>query len=206
MVARYPLSSFDDELLLHCSRIIYNDGILCVPTDTVYGFICWPYSVKAIHRIMDIKRRPEEKPFALFVSSWKRLCQEPVIPSDSARILSEKFWPGALTIVVEAEEGCPAFREGTVGVRCPNTPFLLRLMEECGGLLINTSLNRSGEPAVSSLEGMDEILEETDLVIDAGIIPPNKPSTVVDCISNIPVILREGEITEEEIMQAVKKK
>ena len=203
MTLRYPLNSLQDNLVIHCACTILNGGVISVPTDTVYGFVCSPYNQTAIQRIMDIKRRPDEKPFALFVSSWERLCREAVMPSQSARILTQKFWPGALTIVAGAGEQCPAAREGAVGARCPDMLFLQRLLEECGGLLINTSLNRSGEPAVTSLEGLDEILEETDIVIDGGVLPPSLPSTVVNCISDPLQILREGAISAEEIRKAV---
>lgn len=182
-----------------CSRSINQGGVACVPTDTVYGLVCHPRRTDAIERIFQIKQRPKEKPFALFVGSIERMLQEPVTLSETGRALCRRYWPGSLTIVISAGASCPGVYKGKVGVRCPNHPWLREVMAACGGLLINTSLNKSGEPAVCSLDGLDQLLDETDLVVDGGVLPRRRPSTVVDCTGRVPAVLREGDLSEQDL-------
>jgi L-threonylcarbamoyladenylate synthase len=196
---RCSLTDGLDKILPRCVDTLRRGGVVCVPTDTVYGLICLADAEDAKERILVMKNRPKEKPFALFLSSWERLAQEPIYPTAHAEKLARAFWPGALTIVVAAEDRCPAVRDGKVGARCPNTPFLLKLMENCGGLLVNTSLNKSGHDPASSLNGMEEILSHVELIIDGGAIPPSPASTVIDCSTHPPKILRPGGITETQI-------
>ncbi len=182
-----------------CARVLQEGGLVCVPTETVYGLICLPDRSAAVARLAALKSRPADKPFALFTASWERLIREAVRPAPVAERLAAAFWPGPLTLVIAAEPECPAARGGTVGARCPDHPLAQEILAECGGLLINTSLNRSGEPAVWSLEGMDDWLFGVDLVIDGGTLPRRPASTVVDCTSDPPRILRAGGVTEESL-------
>lgn len=187
-----------DIYLRVCFEALKKNKILCVPTDTVYGLLALP-SVDLARKVAQIKGRASEKPFALFVSSLERLERENVEITALARILAKRFWPGPLTMVLPGREGCPCAVNGTVGARCPGYPFLLNLLNESGGLLINTSVNRSGEPAVHSLETVIDVLENVDLVLDIGTIPPRPASTVVDCTGDRPIVLREGAIPREEL-------
>lgn len=203
MVAVLNLNESFKDCVSTTVKTLADGGVVCVPTDTVYGIVCRADSAASIERMKEIKHRPPDKPFALFVSSWFRIIEEAVKPSNSSEILAKRFWPGALTIVMQAEEKCPCANDGTVGVRCPDTPFLRLVMDSCGGVLVNTSMNRSGEPPVCSLAEIHEILNEVDVVIDAGLLPYRKPSTVVNCAIDPPNVLRAGEIPEAEIFRAL---
>lgn len=182
-----------------CVRVLQAGGLVCVPTETVYGLICLPDRPGAVARLTALKGRPAEKPFALFTASWARLTREAVHPSPVAERLAAAFWPGPLTLVIRAEPECPAAHGGTVGARCPDHHLAREILAGCGGLLINTSLNRSGESAVWSLEGMEDWLCGVDLVIDGGTLPRRPASTVVDCASDPPRILRVGGVPEEAL-------
>jgi len=186
-------------LVENAVEIIMAGGIVCIPTETVYGIICSADIPSAIAKMADIKQRPANKPFALFTPSWDRFAVEAVSDNSSACRLAEKFWPGPLTLVVEAREDCPCVYNGAVGVRCPKHELVLAILEKSGGLLANSSLNVSGEDAVWSLDGMGNFLDSFDLVIDCGLLPRNPSSTVVDCRKNPPAILREGIIILTEI-------
>lgn len=200
---RLLLSSAFADCVEQCCAVLLEGGVVTVPTDTVYGLICAADAPAAARRIARIKGRPDEKPFALFVASWERLCREAITPSETAERLARRYWPGGLTLVVGAEASCPSAQNGTVGARCPDTAFLQAVLARCGGVLINTSLNRSGEPPVCSLEECDAILAETDLVIDGEALPPSAASTVVHC-GKIPYqILREGAISAQAIAEAL---
>lgn len=177
-----------------------NQGqVLGVPTETVYGLICSPRFPEAVKRISSIKGRPDHKPFALFVQSIERAEREDVTINDNARKLAKAFWPGPLTLVLSAADSCPCAYQGSVGMRCPDYPFILEFLAQTGGLLVNTSLNRSGEPPVWELDREDAILEEIDLVIDGGRLQEQAPSTVVDCRQEPCKVLREGALGTAEI-------
>ncbi|RJP26252.1 MAG: threonylcarbamoyl-AMP synthase [Candidatus Omnitrophota bacterium] len=177
-----------------CCKILRKGGILCVPTDTVYGLVCDPADVKAINRIIQLKSRPEDKPFALFTRTLT-LSR----PCPAAEILSNHFWPGPLTIIVPADPFFPYSYKGTVGLRSPDYPFIQTLLSAWGGSLANTSLNYSGNAPVWSLQGMERILEKVDGIVDAGILPQQPPSTVVDCTIAPPKIVREGVVKIDSI-------
>ncbi len=191
------------ECVDECVRVLRGGGLVCVPTETVYGLIGLPGQADTLARLTALKGRPAGKPFALFTSSWERLTREPVRPSPAAERLADIFWPGPLTLVIAADSGCPAAHAGTVGARCPDHPLVQGVLAGCGGLLINTSLNRSGEPAVWSLEAMEEWLLGVDLVVDGGTLPRRPASTVVDCTMNPPRILRAGGISESALRKVL---
>ncbi len=193
----------DPSLIEKAAEIIMEGGIVCVPTDTVYGIICSASIPSAIERMAHIKKRPDDKPFALFTPSWERFAEEAVSPNTAAIRLAEKFWPGPLTLVVAAQDECPCVHQGAVGVRCPMDDIVQSILSQCGSLLANTSLNVSGEKPVWSLSGMHEFLDSFDLVIDCGVLPRKSSSTVVDCRKTPPAILREGIITQTDINRVV---
>ncbi len=196
------LSIDHPECVARAVHALRQGGILCVPTETVYGFIC-PALTSSMERLSSIKRRPANKPFALFVSSWERIQREAIDPCPTAERLGHRLWPGPLTLVIPARDPCPGVYRGSVGVRCPDYPLVQEILRECGGLLINTSVNRSGEAEYRSLTNPDDFLQQADLLIDGGTLPERLPSTVVDCRIHPPKILREGEIGAETISQCL---
>ena len=187
-----------------CLQALDKDGIVCVPTETVYGLICSEKSKEAVQRLVRLKRRPKDKPFALFTPSWSSLARAPIRSCSVAQKLAERFWPGPLTLVIPAEKDCPCEYNGRVGVRSPDGEFIRALLARRELLLVNTSLNRSGEAPVWRIDPEMEILREVDVAVDQGRLPERSPSTVVDCTVVPPRVLRHGEITEEEIRETVK--
>lgn len=195
----------NDSALDECVRILDAGGIVALPTETVYGIVARADREDAIQRLKKIKGRPDNKPFALFVREWNDLSPRWAPHKPQAQALTQRFWPGPLTLVVNAASDCPAAYEGAVGARAPDHTFVNELLQRCGGLLVNTSLNRSGDPPASSLNGLADLLKELDLTIDAGDLPHRLPSVVVDCQGDSPRLLREGEISFyaiEEVWQA----
>ena len=187
-----------------CFATLDRAGLVAVPTETVYGIIARADLPEAVERLYRVKGRDENKPCALFVADWKTLCPQYVPENPLASMLVEAFWPGPLTIVVNAHEHCPAIANGKVGARSPSHPLIQELLAHYTGPLINTSLNRSGEPPAQALQEAQEVLEQLDLAIDGGNLPPAAPSTVVDCTQPKPVVWREEEITPMQIEEVCK--
>ena len=193
----------DSNAAAQCADAVLDGKVLCVPTDTVYGLVCSPCHRDAIDRIVAIKKRSIDKPFALFVSSWERLAVEKINASPVAEFFARKFWPGALTLLLSAEKECPCAYRGLVGARCPNHPFLLDLLDKCSCILENTRLNRSGEPGVWSLDDAGSLLTEVDVIVEAGTLLKRPASTVVDCSQNPPRIVREGGVSSRAILSVL---
>lgn len=199
-----------DEVVEEAIRVISEGGLVVFPTDTVYGVGADPKNPEAVERIYRAKRRDRSKPIPLLISSPEAV--EEVVESVpwTFRRLADAFWPGGLTIVLRAREGALpealTAGSGKVGVRMPNHPLALKLIEGCGGMLAATSANLSGGKEATRLEEVDgELLEEVDLAIDGGETGGLAPSTVVDLTTSPPRVLREGAIPSSEIMKELER-
>lgn len=169
-------------------KAIKNGKVLVCPTDTVYGLICDAKNKKAVERLYKIKKRPKRKSLPIFVSDIKMAKKLAYIDKKQEEFL-KNVWPGGVTAVLKGRKK----GTGTVGLRMPNHRFVLRLAEHIGPLA-ESSANMSGKPASAKI---NDVLaqfsgkeEQPDLAIDAGDLPPSKPSTVVDLRFFPPKILR----------------
>lgn len=192
-----------DELVSQCTDIIEDGGLICVPTDTVYGLICPWDNPSSIERMYDIKIREKGKPFAVFTDSYQRITPYITKPSPTAKKIVQSYWPGALTVLVSVADNCPCSLDGKLGVRAPNYQLITQLVSETNRLIANTSFNLSQEPPLSILPSEHELYERVDLVIDAGDLGEPVPSTVLDCTGDEPKVLREGKITEHDILSCL---
>lgn len=185
-----------------------RDGVGIVPTDTVYGLAASAASRAAVERIYRIKKRPMEKPLPVQVSSIGQAREIVRFEGRLALELIERFWPGPLTLVMERLPGvCLPFQDPeSLGLRMPDCPPTLGLIEGAGYLVV-PSANISGGAAPASVEDVDpRILEEVDFAIDCGRCPTGVESTVVD-VRNGCSVLREGAIAArdvEEVARAAK--
>lgn len=185
-------------------RILNEGGVVAIPTDTVYGLAASLAHPAAIERVFSIKGRSGTKAIPVLVSSESAMYKLAKDPHHVASVLAERFWPGGLTIVVEAEGAFPdaVLRGGgTVGLRMPDHPDALAIIEGLGGALAVTSANRSGEAeALTHDEVVFKLGSRIDHVVDAGRTPGTQPSTVVDATRNPPVVLRDGAIGRQAIL------
>lgn len=185
-------------------RTLTDGGVVIAPTDTVYGILGSAADERAIRAIFDMKRRPEEKAFPIFVKDIADARRYAYISDAKAKFL-ERVWPGAVTAVFQHKEQLPALLTGgrdTIGVRMPDHAFLLRLLAEFPAPLAQTSANISSEPpAKTAAEAMEYFVKsdiKPDLVIDGGAVP-GISSTVIDCTGVSPLILRSGMMSKQEL-------
>ena len=194
--------SCTDELV----GIMRGGGLVAVPTETVYGLAGNGLDEKAVAEIYEVKGRPEVKPLSLMVhdaASMERYCES--VPPQ-AYTLAKRFWPGPLTIVMKAKPCVPEIvRAGgeTVGLRCPDHPLTLELLEKSGVPFAAPSANPSGEP---SPKNADSVLKYFDGKIDAVLVGGECgigcESTLID-LSRTPYrILRQGALPADEIADA----
>ena len=178
-------------------RLLRAGGVVIIPTDTVYGIAAHPDCAGAVARICTIKGRPTGKPIALLAADLASVLAFGAVLPPAARRLAERFWPGALTLVLPCGGG-------EEGFRVPDHPATCRLLAACGGTLRVTSANLSGAmPAVSAVDALRDIGLEADLVIDGGVCPGGVPSSVVRVGQNGALeILRDGAIDAETLRRA----
>ena len=185
------------------AEIIRAGGLVAVPTETVYGLAGSGLNAETVERIYAVKGRPEVKPLSLMVhdASAMAACWREV-PAQ-ALSLAEEFWPGPLTIIGDSVDGIPEIvRAGgsTVGLRCPDHPLTLELLQKCAVPLAAPSANPSGKPSPKTAREVLEYFDgQIDAVIDGGECGIGTESTIVTLSQQPFRILRRGALAEEEI-------
>jgi L-threonylcarbamoyladenylate synthase len=158
-----------------------------------------------------LKGRPPRKPFLLLVSSQAMAEAAGLVLNASATALARAFWPGPLTLVLPGGEGRlpDALRgsEGGIAVRHTSHAGIRRLVAALGEPLTSTSANRPGTPPAPGVERIEELFREAVesgqlLVLDGGVLGQIPPSTIVDCTTRVPRLIREGAIPRSELRQA----
>lgn len=179
------------------ARAIKRGEIVGVPTDTVYGLAADPYDEAALDRLYEIKGRADGKPIAILVADLDQGLSLGAM-SDRALELADRYWPGAMTLVVPRLDTAPTWlgdtKRRTVALRCPDHLVAMELLRLTGPLAVTSANPSDGEPVNSALEAealfTDEVL--TYLPGDAG---GGEPSTLVDLTQPSEVVLRRGPVS-----------
>lgn len=174
------------------AQVLKTGGVVIFPTDTVYGIGCrWDFP-KSVSRIYQIKGTPKTQTFPILVSSVEQ-AQKIAKISPAAQKLMDKYWPGALTIILSSRH-----RISKIGLRMPDSDLAQNLIVEIGVPIIGTSANLHGKPAVKTSKELDpELIKQVDYVLE-GECESGVESTVVDATVNPPKILRQGAVTLKE--------
>jgi tRNA threonylcarbamoyl adenosine modification protein (Sua5/YciO/YrdC/YwlC family) len=169
-------------------------GVIALPTDTVYGFAVDATQAGAVARLKNLKGR-ETKPFTIFIAKGR--IREYARPSK--RKIIDYFVPGALTVILRHRKDIVLPNiEDRIGIRIPQTDYIIKLLSLYPNPLAVTSANRSGQPPLTTGADIARDFAECDLIID-GNIPSPKPSTVIDLTTKNPVVRRKGKIPILEI-------
>jgi L-threonylcarbamoyladenylate synthase len=190
---------------------ILEGKIIAFPTNSVYGIGGNPLDLGVINKIYDIKFRDRDKGFLLLASDFEEANKIAEF-NDLAIKLVNKYWPGQLTLILKKKEPSIIPPEitgfkNTIGLRVPENEIILRilnLLKQDGhpGVLIGTSANYSGEPpCVSGDEVAKKLLSPIDLILDGGKSKSQISTTIVDCTTLKPKLLRIGSISEEQIKE-----
>lgn len=196
-----PVLQMHDPTALRMAAANIRAGMVVVfATDTVYGIGTLPTQAATLE-IFRIKGRPPDRPLPLLLAEAEQASQYGITMSEAARSLSERWWPGPLTLVVRAATDVASAlgsQDGTVGVRVPNHEPLRSLLNLCGGALAVTSANRSGEdPALSAEEAQHALGDQVSLILDGGPSHTPVPSAVVDATGPQLRVLRPGVLSDE---------
>jgi len=195
--------SSDFELAVSEAAQALNEGkLVLLPTDTVYGIAAIPTNKGAVEEIFQRKNRLDDQACAVLVSDALQ-ASELVVSSKEFELLSQRFWPGPLTVVAGRSIHLGYFLggdENSIGVRCPDHRFMQSLTKVVGPLAV-TSANRSGLQTPENAKEAAEELGDNLLVIDGGACK-GKPSTVVNLLSDKAEILREGALCSDDLIAA----
>lgn len=187
---------------------LQQGGVVAFPTDTFYGLAADTLCVSGIARVFRIKGRWERMALPVLLSDARELSGVAIDIPDVAWRLAERFWPGALTLVLKRASAVPEIVSGgkdTVGVRVPDDPVARELIRRLGRPLTGTSANPTGTPAARTADEVRALLgAKVDFVIDGGARPGGQPSTVLDLTGAVPSILRSGKIAIEELSPYLK--
>ncbi len=191
-------SSNADDAVSQVVRCLRNGGVAALPTETVYGLMTLWRNAAGRERIYELKQRPADKRLQMLAASVAMAGQAGVIESAALRALGKAFWPGPLTVVVEAAGG------ETIGLRVPRHGFLLAVLAELGEPLAATSANLTGQPpALEAATATAGLAGEVDVLVDGGTVEVGEASTVVSVVGGELRILRPGPITEAELRAAL---
>ncbi|MDD4120014.1 MAG: L-threonylcarbamoyladenylate synthase [Clostridia bacterium] len=197
------------ELIDYGASLIKKGEIVAFPTETVYGLGASAYNEDAVKKIFIAKGRPQDNPLIVHISSPIDAAEIAIGIPDEAYVLWEIFSPGPLTLVLNKSNNIPDIVTAgykTVGLRIPNNEIALSLINKSGLSLAAPSANISGR--VSPTEAMHvykDLHGRIPLIIDGGQCTIGIESTVLDLTKNIPIILRPGFITPEQIAESIGK-
>ena len=195
------------------ARVLLAGGLVAFPTETVYGLGADASNELAVARIYWVKGRPADHPLIVHVASMDGLGEWARDVPSYAISLARDFWPGPMTLVVRRSDLAGDFVTGgqdTVGVRVPNHPVALGLLEafvKAGGRGIAApSANRFGNVSPTTAQAvaaeLGDYLADSDQILDGGACDVGVESTIIDCTGDLPKILRPGAITVEMIEQS----
>lgn len=178
--------------------VLKEGGIAIYPTDTAFGIGCRIDDVKAVDRLFTMRKRPVTQAMPILVSSIDMALVYFDSPTHIVRHLIEKYWPGALTIIYRCKKNMvygPLLGGGnTIGLRMPNNPVALAIIEGVGVPIAGSSANFHGEMTPYTFEDLDpEITKLVDIVVP-GVCTLKSASTVVDCTVEPYKIIRQGEV------------
>lgn len=198
------------EEIEEAARMIAGGGLVAFPTETVYGLGADALNSDAVGRVYAAKGRPSDNPMIVHISSDEELKKlTPKITKDMERLM-KVFWPGPMTMIVKRNPIIPDVTTGgldTVGIRMPDNPVALELIAKSGCPIAAPSANLSGKPSPTAAQHViDDLKGRVDAIICSDDCQFGIESTVIDMTGLVPMILRPGIITREDLETALGKR
>lgn len=200
MIRRYDENQIDE-----IAEVLENNGIVSVPTDTVFGICARIDSKKAHDKIMAVKNRSKDKALPIMCANKKQI-ESIAILNDNAEKLIQALMPGPITLVLKKKNNLPDYvtnGKDTIAIRMATSKLLEDIIKKINSPLFMTSANQSGEPTCTSLKEIEKACPNLDGMIE-GKVFFSKGSTIVDCTSEKIEILREGPISIKRIQQTIR--
>lgn len=193
----------DNAAIAHAAQLLQQGGLVAFPTETVYGLGADAMNATAVARIFAAKGRPADHPLIVHIAAAAQLSAWAETIPAAAYALAEAFWPGPLALVLHKKASVPYAVTGgqeTVGLRVPNHPVALQLLQQFGGGIAAPSANRFCRISPTLAAHVEEELgAAVDLILDGGACQVGVESTIVDLSGLQPRLLRPGQISVEAI-------
>lgn len=194
--------------IIEAAQKLKLNEVVAFPTETVYGLGGNAKSDDAVLKIFEAKGRPGDNPLIVHISDREQIHSFVKGIPEKAKSMMDAFWPGPLTIILEQKSGVLSEKAtaglSTVAVRMPDHPVALALIEASGLPLAAPSANLSGKPSPTTAAHVaDDLTGRIAGIVDGGATGVGVESTVVDCTADIPVILRPGGVTREQLEEVV---
>ena len=202
MIKRYKPNEIEK-----MTQILKNDGIISVPTDTVFGVCAKMDSEIAYNKLIKIKNRPAEKSFPIMCANEKQIKNIAVVDEIAEKII-RTFMPGPITLVLKKNSDLPEYitnGKDTIAVRMATSKAIEELIIKIESPIFMTSANQSGQAECKSLDEIEKACPLIDGMMEGKVLY-SKGSTIVDCTSKEIKILREGPIKLEQIIEIIGKK
>ena len=203
-----PLDDAMQEQIKAAVDVLGNGGVAAIPTDTLYGLAACAFDESATMKVYTLKGRPDGMALPLLLSDAKDALRCAVEVPERALPLMERFWPGALTLVLRKSAAVPDVVTAgldTVALRVPDHPVARAIAAGLGAPITGTSANLSGRPGLTSAAAVRaEFGDAIDFVLDGGDAPGGVASTILDMSGGAPKVLREGAVSWCEIEDALR--
>ena len=200
MIKRYKTDQINELV-----KILKNDGVISVPTDTVYGVCARISTKKAYDKLVAIKNRPKEKAFPIMCSNIEQIKNIAIVDETAEKII-KAFMPGPLTVVLKKNKEIPDYvtnGKDTIAVRMAPSEALKELINKVESPIFMTSANKSGEPTCNNIDEIEKACPSLDGILEGEVLF-SIGSTIIDCTSNEVKILRNGPIILSEILEILK--
>ena len=186
------------------ANILKNDGVISVPTDTVYGICARMNSIKAHDKLIATKNRPINKLLPIMCADEEQIRSIAIVDEKIEKLI-HKFMPGPITLIVKKRSDLPEYINNgsqTIAVRMAPSKIIEELIRKTGSPLFMTSANQSGSPVCKNLDEIEKECPTLDGMLE-GSVSFEVSSTIVDCVSEPVKILREGPITIKQIIETL---
>jgi tRNA threonylcarbamoyl adenosine modification protein (Sua5/YciO/YrdC/YwlC family) len=208
-IVRINSENPEERLVRYAADQIRSGQVLGMPTDTFYGLAADPFNLRAVDSVYDIKSRSRHKPLSLLIGSIEQ-AEELARPlPDEFYELARKFWPGPLTIIVQAASRLPlkvTANTGNVALRVPAAKIPLAVIQAAAIPITATSANLSGAAECTTAEQVvSQLQNRISIIVDGGPSPRDIPSTIVDLSDFSGRVMREGAIPAAEIKTLLEK-
>ena len=188
-----------------CVEMLRAGSVIGIPTETVYGLAAIATNSSAINLVFTIKERPTSHPLILHIADVSMLDDWATNISSEARALCKKFWPGPLTLILHKSDKVLTEVTGgrdTVAIRCPNHSVTTKLLKKLNDAVVAPSANKFGKVSPTTAQHVvNDLGSDISIVLDGGDCSIGLESTIIDCTTTPPQLLRTGAITAEQILR-----
>lgn len=198
------MKRFHDTETDKLAAILRNDGVISVPTDTVYGVCARMNSEKAQENLREVKNRPLTKAFPIMCCDEDQIRTIAEVDERSEKLICA-FMPGPVTLILPEKKDIPAYVNGgmtTLAIRMATSDALTELIRKTGSPIFMTSANQSGQPVCKNLDEIEKNCPLLDGMME-GNVSFGEASTIIDCTKDDIVILRQGPVTMDDIRKAL---